>query len=511
MEETITSNSRIAKNTIVLYVRMIVVLLIGLYSSRVILNSLGVVDYGIYNVVGSIVVLFSYLDSALSLATTRFYSYELPYGVERVKTVYNTSIIIQTVFALIILLIAETLGLWIVNYKLVIPSERLTAANWVYHFSLLTTFISIVSVPFNSAITSHERMTVYAVISTLEAILKLFVALAILYSPFDYLVFYGLGLFLISVVLFIIKYVYCKREFNEIRLERRFSKPLFKKMFAFVGWNFFGATAGVCVGQGLNFIINIFFGPAINAARGIAFQVQGAINQFITNINTAVNPQIIKRYAVGEAASMFRLVFFSSKISFLLLAFVSMPIIVDAPYILKLWLKEVPDQTILFTRLVLIYMLTLSLTHAINMSAQASGDIKKVQLAEGSIVIMNIPLVYILFRMGCPAYYSFLSMIALSIISFFAKLHILSKTINFPVKNYLVNVLLRVIVISLFCSIVYYFAILFDVNTFGLFLLKTLLYSLPVFVFIWFVGFDKKERTYIVSLLKNKIKTNKAL
>lgn len=501
MEETITSNSRIAKNTIVLYLRMIVVLLIGLYSSRVILNSLGVVDYGIYNVVGTVVVLFSYLDSALSLATIRFYSYELPYGVERVIIVYNTSIVIQFLFALLIFVIAETLGLWLVNNKLVIPPDRLSAANWVYQFSLLTTFISIISVPFNSAITSHERMTVYAVISTLEAILKLFVALAIVYSPFDYLVFYGLGLFLISVVLFIIKYIYCKKEFNEIRLERRFSKPLFKKMFAFVGWNFFGATAGVSVGQGLNFIINIFFGPAINAARGIAFQVQGAINQFITNINTAVNPQIVKRYSVGEVESMFRLVFFSSKISFLLLTFVSLPIIIDAPYILELWLKDVPDQTVLFTRLVLIYMLTLSLTYSVNMSAQASGNIKKVQLAEGSIIIMNIPIVYVLFKFGQPAYVSFISMIVLSIISFISKLVILSSTINFPVKKYFTSVLSRILFISAICTAVYCIMNRFDVHSFGLFLLKTILYSAPVFVIIWFLGFQKNERSYIISLV----------
>lgn len=509
MEETITSNSRIAKNTIILYLRMVVILLVGLYSSRVILNALGVVDYGIYNIVGSIVVLFSYLDSALSLATTRFYSYELPYGIERVKTVYNTSMIVQIAFALIILLIAETLGLWLVNYKLVIPLDRLGAANWVYQFSLITTFLSIISIPFNSAITSHEKMSVYAVISTLEALLKLLVALAIVYSPIDYLVFYGLGLLVISLLLFFVKYIYCKRKFEEVKFEWQFSRPLFKKMFAFVGWNFFGATAGVSVGQGLNFIINIFFGPAINAARGIAFQVQGAMNQFINNINTAVNPQIVKRYSIGEIDSMFKLVFFSSKISFLLLTFVSMPILVDAPIILKIWLKEVPDQTVLFTRLMLVYMITLSLTYSVNMSAQASGNIKKVQLAEGCIVLLNLPVVYILFLIGQPAYVSFISMIIFSIISFMAKLIILSKTIDFPVKKYLETVLSRITIISFFCLLVYCISVKYSVNTFVFFLVKTIMYSLPVFVFIWFIGFQKNERSYIISLVQKWIKTKK--
>ena len=507
MEEPIISNKRIAKNTIILYFRMIVVLFLGLYSSRVILNSLGVVDYGVYNVVGSIVVLFSYLDSALAVATTRFYSYELPNGVEKVKTVFNTSVVIQFVFALIILFLAETIGLWLVNNKLVLPYERLSAAQWVYQISIITTFISIISVPFKSAITSHERMSVNAVISLIEAVLKLTVALLIASAPIDKLVFYGFGLLIISIIAFGIRFFYCKIKFEEIKYQRRFSKYLLKKMFSFVGWNFFGATAGMSVGQGLNFIINIFFGPAINAARGISSQVQGAVNQFVTNINTAVNPQIIKRYSIGEKTSMFRLTFFSSKLSFLMLLFISMPIIIDAPYILELWLKTVPEQTVLFTRLVLIHMLTISVTYSINICAQASGKIKTFQIVEGGIILLNIPTVWLLFRLGFPASVSFLSMIFFSIVSFIAKLFILSNIMQFPIMEYCKTVISRLLISSFYSFFVFVVMQSIEVHSLVLFIFKTILYMLPSCVIIWFIGFQKNERVSIMSLIKSR-KTN---
>lgn len=506
MDEVITSNSRIAKNTIILYIRMIVVLLIGLYSSRVILNSLGVVDYGIYNVVGSIVVLFSYLDSALSLATTRFYSYELPNGIERVKTVFNTSIIVQITFASIIFVLAETIGLWLVNYKLVIPPDRMMAANWVYQFSIITTCISILTTPFNAAITSHERMSFFAVISTFDAVLRLVVALLIVSSPIDFLVFYGAGLMLVTTLISTGKFFYCRSKFDEIRIERRFSKPLFKQMFAFVGWNFFGATAGMSVGQGLNFILNIFFGPAVNAARGIAFQVQGALNQFVSNINTAVNPQIVKRYSIGERDSMFRLVFFSSKLSFLLLTVVSLPIIIDAPFVLEIWLKEVPDQAVLFTRLMLVYMLTISVTYSVNMSAQASGNIKLFQIAEGTITLLNIPVVLLLFYLGMPAYVSFLSMIFLSIVAFFTKLFVLKRTISFPLKDYTYEVLFRLIVISVITCLMFILLSGYTINSIGMLIVKTISYLLPLTIIIWFVGFGKNERMHISEYILKRIK-----
>lgn len=497
-DEVITSNKRIVKNTLVLYLRMFLVLIVSLYTSRVVLNSLGVTDFGIYNVVGSIVAIFAYMNSALSLATIRFLSYEMPYGVERMRTVFNTSVKIQFVFAFVIVLLAETIGLWLVNNKLVIPSERLTAANWVYQFSVISTVISIVGVTFNSTITSHEKMSVYALISINESILKLIIALLIASAPIDRLVFYGSGILIVTAVSFFIMFIYCRKKFEEIEFKRTFNKQLFKKMFAFVGWNFFGATAGMSVGQGLNFIINIFFGPAVNAARGIAFQIEGAVVQFVTNINTAINPQIVKRYSLGDTQSMFNLVFFASKLSFLLLLFISLPIIIDTPYILKLWLNEVPEQTILFTRLILLYMLTISVTYSVNMSAQASGNIKWFQIAEGSILLLNIPAAIIMYNMGMEAFVSFVAMIVLSITAFVVKLAILYRTIGFPVKSYVSEVVLKLFFISMVCIVVYIVSLRFESTSLAIFFVKSLFYLAPFGLLCLFVGFKVEERVKLL-------------
>lgn len=502
-DEVITSNKRIVKNTLVLYIRMFFVLIVGLYTSRVVLNSLGVTDFGIYNVVGSIVAMFAYMNSALSLATTRFLSYEMPYGVERTRLVFNTSVKIQFVFALIIVLLAETIGLWLVNNKLVIPDNRITAANWVYQFSVISTVVSIIGVSYNSAITSHERMTVYAIISIIEVVLKLVLALLIISSPIDKLVFYGAGILFVTILSFIIRYVYCRRHFEEVVYERTFSKPLFKQMFAFVGWNFFGATAGMSVGQGLNFIINIFFGPAVNAARGIAFQVEGAVVQFVTNINTAVNPQIVKRYSIGDKESMYNLVFFASKLSFLLLLVISLPIIIDTPFILKLWLKEVPDYAAQFTRLILIYMLTLSVTYSVNMSAQASGNIKWFQIAEGSIMLLIIPMTIIMYKMGMDAYVSFVAMIVFSIIAFIIKLFILKATIDFPVFRYVKEVVLRLAALSVLCLMVYILCSEYTSTTLLYLIIKTVIYLIPVSAACLMICFKKDERGRICMSVRN--------
>lgn len=505
-ENNTSSNKRIAKNTLVLYIRMFFVLIVGLYTSRVVLNSLGVSDFGVYNVIGSIVLLFGYLNSALSLATTRFFSYEMPHGVERTKIVFNTSLKIQIVFSILIIIIAETIGLWLVNNKLVIPDDRIAAANWVYQFSIISMVISIIGVSYNSAITSHERMNIYAFISIIEVILKLLIALLITSTPMDNLIFYGLGILLVTGISFIIRCIYCLKNFEEVRFENSFNKSLFQQMFAFVGWNFFGATAGMSVGQGLNFIINIFFGPTVNAARGIAFQVEGAVVQFVTNINTAVNPQIVKRYSVGDMQSMFSLVFFASKLSFILLLCCSLPIIIDAPYILQLWLGTVPEYAVLFTRLMLVYMLTISLTYSINMSAQASGNIKWFQIAEGSIVLCNIPAAIILYKIGLPAYVSFLAMIVFSVMAFTVKIMILKKTIIFPVRNYFNAVLVRIILITTVCGPLYVVAAQHVPSNIFLFCIKTLVYIIPVGLLCFFGGFTQSERDRIITTVNTFIK-----
>lgn len=481
---------------------MFFMLIINLYTSRVVLDALGVVDYGIYNVVGGIIVLFSYMNSALSLATTRFFSYEMHNGIERLKITYNNSIAVQAIFSIVIFIIAETIGLRLVNHVLVIPADRLVAANYVYQFTVFTTLLSIIAVTYMSSITAHEKMGTFAFVTVIESVLKLAVAILIYNSPIDKLVFYGSGIMAITFMMFLVKIGYCSRRFEEIKFDRSFDKKEIKKMLSFVGWNFFGATAGMSVGQGLNFVINIFFGPVVNAARGIAFQVEGAVNNFVTSINTAVNPQIVKRYSTNDLGGMFQLVFFSSKISFLLLLLITLPIIIDTDYILGLWLKEIPEHTVLFTRLILIYLLTLSLTYAINMSAQATGKIKVFQLTEGMILIMNIPISVLLYYLGYEAYVSFIVMIVLSVISFFAKILVLTRVLRFPVVSYLKKVIVPVIIVTSTCIVIYNIVYGFKSQNFIYFSYKTCSYYPLLCMSIWLLFFTRDEKFIIISNIK---------
>ena len=497
-----TSNTQVAKNTIVLYLRMLFVLCINLYISRLVLQNLGVVDYGIYNLVGGIVVLFSYLNSALSLSTNRFYCYEIKNGIDRLKVVFNTSLIIQVLFSILLLLVAETIGLYLVNNKLIIPEDRLFAANVVYQLSVITTILSIVRVPYDSAIMSHERMGLYAILSVIDVIMKFLLALILCAVKSDILIFYGIGISIIAIVNFFIRIVYCKKAFAEIRVSKSFDKLLFMNVFAFTGWNVLGATAGISVSQGLNVLMNLFFGPVVNAARGIAVQIEGAVNQFVTSINTAVNPQIVKRYSVNDLSGMMNLVFFSSKISFILLLLVSFPIIVDTEFILRLWLGIVPDNAVIFTRIELLYILSLSAVHSINMCSQATGNIKPFQIAEAVILIINIPIAYLMYRQGLPVYSAMVSLVVLSLLTFLVKLILLNRTFNFPIVAYFKQVLLRLIIIIFAAIVIFFVYSSFPIDSFIDFISKAAIYSLLLSVLCLFIGLNKTDRRRIYNFVR---------
>ena len=500
-----TSNTQVAKNTIVLYLRMLFVLCVNLYVSRAVLQNLGVVDYGIYNLVGGIVVLFSYLNSALSLSCNRFYCYEIKNGIDRLKVVFNTSLIIQIIFSILLLLIAETIGLYLVNNKLIIPEDRLYAANIVYQLSVITTILSIVRVPYDSAIMSHERMGMYAILSVIDVIMKFLLASILCIIKSDILIFYGLGISIIAIVNFLIRIVYCKKTFAEIRFSISFDKLLFKNIFEFTGWNILGATAGISVSQGLNVLMNLFFGPIVNAARGIAVQIEGAVNQFVTSINTAVNPQIVKRYSVGDLSGMMNLVFFSSKISFILLLLVSFPIIVDTQFILRLWLGIVPDNAVIFTRLELLYILSLSAVHSINMCSQATGNIKPFQIAEAVILILNIPIAYLMYRQGFPVYSAMISLVVLSLFTFFVKLILLKKTFQFPLAAYFKQVIFRLIIILFSAIVIYFVCRSFPIDNFIGFILKAAIYYLLLIVLCLFIGLNKTDRQRVYNFARELI------
>lgn len=509
MSDNQSSNTRIAKNTLLLYLRMLLVLGLNLYISRLTLKYLGIVDYGIYNVVGGIVVFFSYLNSALTLAANRFISYDMKSDLDRRRVVFNTCFIIQFFFSITILLLCETIGIWLINNQLVIPEDRLFAANIVFQISVFTTILSIIRVPYESSIVAHEKMGTFALLSIIEVILKLLLAVSLSYAPLDILIYYGGGIFAIAICSYLIRYYACNKWFEECRLTKVFDSTLFKRVFIFTGWNLFGATAGVSVSQGLNFIINIFFGPTVNAARGIAIQVEGAINHFVTSINTAVNPQIVKRYSIDDLDGMYSLVFFASKVSFMLLLVVSMPILIDTSYVLGLWLGNVPNYACELTKIELMYIMTLSLTYSINMSAQATGNIKYFQIAEGTVMLLNLPIVYLLCRIGYNPAIAMSTIVMLSCVTFIVKLLVLKKTMKFPVFSYVKTVLIRVLSISMIGVML--FAVFHSKNSITLtdFITHASIYTFILLLSCYIIGLRTNEKRMMLSYVTRIIHSKK--
>ena len=358
MSTSSENSKRIVKNTLLLYFRMLLTMVVGLYTSRVILRTLGVEDYGIYNVVGGVVAMFSVLSGSLSAAISRFITFELGRNdIEKLKRVFSSAVTIQIGLSLIIVLLAETVGLWFLNNKMVIPESRLVAANWVYQFSIFTFAINLISVPYNAAIIAHEKMSAFAYISILEVIGKLIVAFTIAIAPIDKLVYYGLLIMLIAVIIRMVYGHYCKRHFVECTYRFVIDKSLLQQMFGFAGWNFIGASSAVLRDQGGNVVINLFCGPTVNAAQGIAMQVSNAIQGFVSNFMTALKPQITKSYAVGDHSYMRSLIFQGARLSFYILLILSLPVIINAQYILSLWLGTIPEHTVTFVQLVLIFIL----------------------------------------------------------------------------------------------------------------------------------------------------------
>ena len=354
MQDNSANNKRIAKNTILLYGRMLLTMAVSLYTSRVVLNILGVEDYGIYNVVGSVVTMFAFLNGALITSTQRYLTFELGRGdYDQLKKVFTTSIVIHAIIASLIVILAETIGLWFFYNKMVIPESRMTAAMWVYQLSIVTMVIQVMSAPYNSIIIAHERMGVFAVISILETILKLAIVYLLLVLSGDKLVLYAI---LVAVVQLLIRFVYtsfCKKNFEESQIIKGIDKTLLKEIGKFAGWNIWGNLAATLFGTGLNLLLNVFFGPVVNAARGIALQVESSIAQFSTNFLMAVNPQVTKLYAQNNLQEMRVLLSRASKFACYLMLMLSLPVMIETPVILTVWLKLVPDYTIPFLRLIL--------------------------------------------------------------------------------------------------------------------------------------------------------------
>ena len=503
------NNKRIAKNTLLLYFRMLFMMVVSLYTSRVILNALGVEDFGIYNVVGGVVAMFTVISGSLSAAISRFITYELGKGDQsKLNRIFSASVTIQLLLSLIIVVLIESVGVWFLNAKMTIPEDRMAAANWVLQFSIITFVINLISVPYNAAIIAHEKMSAFAYISILEAVCKLAIAFLIIVSPIDKLIFYAILMCAVSIIVRLTYGHYCKKHFAECNYHFHWDKEILKKMFGFAGWNFIGASSAVLRDQGVNIVINIFCGPAVNAARGISSQVNSAIMGFVNNFTTALNPQITKSYASGDHKYMMTLIFQGARLSFYILLFLSLPVILNAHYILKLWLSNVPEHTELFVQLILICAMGESLSNTMVTAMLATGNIRNYQIVVGGLQMMNLPISYICLRLGFMPESVLIVAIVVSQCCLAARLYMLRGMIGLSSIQYMKKVYLNVIVVTLLSLAVPILLSKYMEETFFSFVVLSLVSIVCTLIVEFYVGCNGKEREFVVDKvkgLKNKI------
>ena len=494
---------------------MLLIMAVSLYTSRIVLNTLGVEDFGIYNVVGGFVTMFGFLNSAMASATQRFLAFEIGRNDKiHLRNVFSMSVNIHFFIAFIILILAETVGLWFINAQLTIPPERMIAAQWVYQFSILTLMVNIVSVPYNAMIIAHERMGIFAGMSIIEVILKLFIVFMLQWFGFDKLKLYAILMFGVALIIRVIYKLYCNKQFMESKFRWYWDQILFKQIFRHSGWMLFGTSTSMLSGQGVNMIMNIFFGVTVNAARGIAYQLQGAVNGFISNYMMAVQPQIIKTYAQNEYKEMYKLVFSSSKFSFFLLFLISLPVLLLTETILQWWLKIIPDHATLFARLTIIDLFFTALFPSIATVSQASGKIRSYQLVISISFFMVFIITYLLYKLGYPCYFAFIVMILTSFLGLFARILILKIQLFFPARDYILKVLLP-ICYSIFLSIpipLVTMLLLKNNNDIFRFLSVCIISVFSTIMGIWIGGINKNEKEIItnkVLQLFNKLIRNK--
>ena len=503
MTQTSGTNKTIAKNTLLLYVRMLLLMAVMLYTSRVILNALGAEDFGIYNVVGGLVAMFAIISGSITVAISRFITFELGKGGKGdVGRVFASAVNVQICIAVAILILSETIGLWFLNNKMVFPESRAAATNWVFQLTMATFVVNLLSVPYNAVIIAHERMSAFAYISIVEAVLRLGIAFAISYTGYDKLIVYAVLMMLVSVAIRILYSVYCKRNFEECFYRFVFDRGILKNMFSYAGWTYIGASAALLRDQGGNILINMFFGPTVNAARGIAVQVQAAVNQFANNFTTALNPQITKNFAAEDYARVKFLIRVGTLASYFLLLLIALPILFNTPYIMKLWLKNVPADTVVFVRLALLFAMSEVISNPLMTAASASGNIRNYQLLVGGIQFLNFPVTYVLFRMGFPSATVLVVAIVLSQCCLAARLYVLRKMINLSAKTFMRECYLRICMVSLLAMIVPTIVSRWvDENFVGL-LMSTFACTLSSSAIIYAVGCSHHEREIIHGKLR---------
>lgn len=507
MQDTTSNNKRIAKNAIFLYMRMFISMAISFFTSRIVLQALGVSDFGIYNLVGGVVVLMGMINGALTGATSRFLTFGLGLNDEKtLKDTFSTAFITHAVFSLIFLILAETIGLWVVNTQLVIPADRLFAANWAYQSAIISTALGITQVPYTSAITAHERFGVFAAIDIINSILKLGIAFAVLYSSYDHLIEYSLLYMAVAISIMLFYRIYCTQNFSECHISKKFSLALFKKMISFTGWNLCGNLSLTISQQGTNIIFNLFFGTVINAALGIANQVMVACYSFTNNISVAFNPQIIKEWSKNNLQRVNELITIGARFSSIVTLLFTVPIICNIHFLLGIWLDEVPNGTEAICQITLISNFFNSFTPMAYTAISASGEIKKVNIICSVIFILRLPIAYIIL-LFTESYTLVLAIcIYIPIASAFTYLKILkSKSSTFSIRKFITRTMVSTTLVGAIALLLCYIASYYIQDDFTSFISTLLLSTTIICALSFTILLDNKQRTFVKDTIKRKI------
>ena len=500
------SNKRIARNTMLLYTRSLINLVIGLYTSRLTLDALGIADYGIYNVVGSLVALFGLFNGSLNTAISRFITYELGRNNnQRLNKVFSSSLSILFIFALVIFILGETVGLWAINYHMVFPVDRMNAVNWVYQISLMTFLVSLLNVAYTATLTAHENFRVLATVEILLTGIKVICVILLYYAPMDRLIYFAWYNFLLTLASSGFYALYCSRHYSSCRYRAILDKPFLKEMGAFYSWNLFGSIAWLLKGAGINVVINLFFGVLINAAQAVASQVSSGVTSLMGSFSSAMQPQITKSYAAGDYEHMWKLVFNGPRYSFFLLAVFMLPLCFNIDFILSLWLKEIPAYTNIFVILLLANVLAESYSTYLITVLLATGKIAFYQASVGTILLLNVPLSYLVFQWGGPPVSFLVVSIVLTIMALIMRLWLLKKMLRFSVLSFLKQVVLKTVSVSLLICLVNCTIYLLLPDMYGkriIFLFSTSLLSI---LLTYLTGLNNQEKTLILQQLKKRI------
>lgn len=505
MVKNLSNNKRIVKNTLFLYFRMGIALVVSLLTTRVVLKVLGVEDYGINNVVCGFVSMFAFLNTSMSNGVQRFYNFSLGCNKSEysIKDVYNTALQIQGILAIILLIILETFGLWFMHTKMIIPIERFTAAQWIFQFSVLSLIFLVLQIPYSAAIMAYERMDYYAFLSIFDVLAKLVIAFSVKYVNADKLILYGILNLLVSCICFFLYYIYVKRHFQELKFDLKIRRQLFKPMLSFSGWNVFGSFAYILKGQGLNMLLNIFFGPVVNAARGVSNMVMSAIQGFQSNIVIAFRPQIVQSYATSDNVRVLKLFYSLSKISFILLSLISIPVIIELDYILNFWLGNVvPNYTNSFTTLILINMIVSSLNTPVSQVVHATGKMKYYQIGTSFMICSILPVSWVFLKLGSnPVSVYWVSLIITVLNQIICNL-LLKRVYSYSLQEYCTRVIIPCVVFSVLVPIVPFVIKVFLPPSFIRLLLICIVSVLMTVIVSYFLVLDKSEKDMILSFIK---------